>query len=291
LALRVDGIIFAWGYDDGGILGDGVVRGRVGVSTPVQVVNVANVVDIAVGQLHSLAVTEDGHVYSWGSNLYGQLGLDTTDTQTTPQRVLDLDNIVSVAAGSYTSYAMDVNGIVYSWGMGRYGQLGDGSTANRYHPQAVDGLDGYEVSSKTYNCLAVQGTTLGFGSNSWNGLGMDTSPETQLSVPTVIDALKDYDIVEAAAGHYYGLVLTADGSILSFGYNNLGQLGNDTTESGTPPGKVLLLDNIIHIAAGRSHSLAMKDDGTFWAFGSNYAGQLGDGSKEDRHVAVQVLNI
>ena len=86
LALRSDGTVWSWGWNEYGQLGDGSTTGRL---TPVQVSGLSDVTSIAAGVHHSLALRSDGTVWSWGGNGNGQLGDGTTTSRLTPVRVSD----------------------------------------------------------------------------------------------------------------------------------------------------------------------------------------------------------
>jgi len=98
------------------------------------------VVDIACGQQHSLAVTDNGEVYGWGLNVFGQLGLGDTKDRLVPAQLTGLKDhfITSVACGSEHSIALTDQGKVFTWGSSEYGQQGgavgnfeDWGTGNR----------------------------------------------------------------------------------------------------------------------------------------------------------------
>lgn len=80
---------------------------------------------------------------------------------------------------------------------------------------------------------------------------------------------------DVATGDYHTAALKGDGTVLSWGYNGQGQLGNGTTTDGNNPVSVAGLTDVIAVAAGARHTLALKSDGTVWAWGYNYFGQLG----------------
>jgi alpha-tubulin suppressor-like RCC1 family protein len=100
-------------------------------------------------------------------------------------------------------------------------------------------------------------------------------------------------VQQISAGFYHALILAADGSVWSWGYNNYGQLGNGTTTTSNTPVQVqksggTALGGITAISAGGYHNLALASDGTVWAWGYNVDGRLGDGTTTTRLTAVQV---
>ena len=134
LALAADGSVYAWGWNDSGQLGLGPVRHQ---HTPQQILDLKdkNIIAIAAGHNHSLALAADGCVYAWGNNRYGQLGLGAVGKQNTPQQILALKdkNILAIVAGYRHSLALAADGSVYAWGNNTYGQLGLGPFVFQYH--------------------------------------------------------------------------------------------------------------------------------------------------------------
>lgn len=105
--------------------------------------------------------------------------------------------------------------------------------------------------------------------------------------PGVVDDLTG-GIVAVAGGGFHGLALTADGSVLAWGSNECGQLGDGTRRDRDDPVEVADLEGVVAIAAGESHSLALRSDGSVAGWGDNGSGQLGDGTREQRRTPVGV---
>ena len=121
LALKSDGTVWAWGLDNLGQLGDNTTSGDPSL-LPVQVKdaagtsNLTNIVAIAAGYQHSLAVKSDGTVWAWGSNDHGELGDNTTSVRHLPVQVIGLSGVTAVAGGAYNSVALKSDGTVWIWG-------------------------------------------------------------------------------------------------------------------------------------------------------------------------------
>ena len=140
LAVRFDGVVWAWGSNLSGALGDGTFTQR---PAPVRVIELSDVTNITSGATHSLAVDADGAVWAWGSNYAGQLGYGNIfDRYHTPLLVSSLTDVTRIAAGVLHSLALRSDGSVWAWGWSRDGQLGDGSTGYRLTPVAVSGFPG-----------------------------------------------------------------------------------------------------------------------------------------------------
>ncbi|MBI4970897.1 MAG: DUF2341 domain-containing protein [Candidatus Omnitrophica bacterium] len=238
VALTMDGLVYAWGYNAQGQLGDGTTNNS---SVPVEVLGVGgvgflkNISFIKTGYDHTVALKSDGsRVYAWGSNDHGQLGNNgATGNSSTPVEVLGvggvdyLQNISQIDTGLFHTVALKSGEgpKVYAWGGNNKGQLGDG----------------------TMNDALVPVEVLGMG-----GIG------------------NLQDIVQVAAGFYHTVALKTDGTVLAWGDNASGQLGDGTMNDSSVPVEVVdisgfgILLNISQIDAGSYHSVALSNNG-FWA--------------------------
>lgn len=139
LALKNDGTVWAWGINNSGQLGDGTYLDK---WTPLQINSLIGIVAITSGGTnHSLALRNDGTVWAWGKNYWGQLGDGTTIDKTTPIQVSTLTGITGIAAGMEGhSFALKNDGTLWAWGNNGVGQLGDGTLMDRLTPVQVLGL-------------------------------------------------------------------------------------------------------------------------------------------------------
>ncbi|HHM04491.1 MAG TPA: hypothetical protein ENJ19_01950, partial [Gammaproteobacteria bacterium] len=122
LALDEAGLVWSWGDNSYGQLGDGTTAPR---HSPMLVAGLGPAVAVAAGARHSLALTAEGRVWSWGSNEYGQLGDGSTTSRSTPQAIAGLSDVVEIGAGRYHSLARTRDGRLWTWGANFSGQLGD----------------------------------------------------------------------------------------------------------------------------------------------------------------------
>uniref|UniRef100_A0AAQ5Y1P7 BTB domain-containing protein n=1 Tax=Amphiprion ocellaris TaxID=80972 RepID=A0AAQ5Y1P7_AMPOC len=140
IALTTDGEVYAWGYNNSGQVGSGSTANQ---PTPRRVSSCLQnkvVVNIACGQLCSMAVLDNGEIYGWGYNCNGQLGLGNNGNQQTPCRIAALQgvNIIQVACGYAHTLALTDEGFVYAWGANSYGQLGTGNKSNQALPTLIN---------------------------------------------------------------------------------------------------------------------------------------------------------
>ena len=91
-----------------------------------------------------------------------------------------------------------------------------------------------------------------------------------------VDFLSLIETRKISAGGYHTCGVTPDETVVCWGFNSFGQLGNGTNTDSNVPLAVIGLDGIKSIAAGDMHNMALKGDGTVWSWGSNLRGQLGN---------------
>ncbi|NHM26454.1 PKD domain-containing protein [Desulfofundulus sp. TPOSR] len=246
---------------------------------------------IAGGGYHSLALKQDGTVWAWGHNGWGELGDGTKKTRVTPVQVQGLTDVVAVSGGVGYSLALKSDGTVWTWGRNDYGQLGDGTTEDRLTPVQVQGLaDVVAVAATWYHSLALKsdGTVWAWGRN-WAGQLGDGTKKTRVT-PVQVQGLTD--VVAVAAGCERSLAVKRDGTVWVWGSNAYGALGDGTEECcRLTPVQVQGLADVVAVAAGDFHSLALKFDGTVWTWGRNWYGELGDGTREKRLYPVQVQGL
>ncbi len=240
LTRRTDGKLLAWGRGTFGELGNGMFQSS---AMPVQVVGangsgaLTQIVAIATGQSHALAVTSFGTVFAWGRGGNGRLGNNAASDSAIPVQVLvstptgafNLGDVVAVAGGGSHSLALKRDGTVWAWGDNSMGQLGD------------------------------------------NGVVAERSTAGQVIIGVIHDFLGDRavpltNVVAIAAGENHSLAIKSDGTLWAWGKNGvifplprLGMLGTGNTTDGaifvaTPvPG----LSGVLAASGGQTHSLAL----------------------------------
>ncbi|MBI5141211.1 MAG: Ig-like domain-containing protein [Nitrospirae bacterium] len=139
--------------------------------------------------------------------------------------------------------------------------------------------------------LKSDGKVWAWGRNNYGQVGDGTAVD--LTTPTQLAGLSGTTFASVAGGGYHSLALKDDGTVIGWGYNGNGQLGNGehTFSPVTSPVSVSGLTGITAIAGGEFHSLALKNDGTVWAWGANGRGQLGSGSTDGSYVPVKVSGL
>ncbi|MFD7981163.1 RCC1-like domain-containing protein [Streptomyces sp. NPDC059071] len=329
VALRTDGTVWAWGVNNEGQLGDGTTADS---SRPVQVCAVGetapcrdpltDVVALAAGAFHTLALRSDGSVVAWGSNDYGQLGNGTSADSTTPVQVCAvgqtapcatfLTGITDLGAGAWHSLVVGTDRTVRSWGLNSSGQLGDGTYVFQRETPVQIALTGVgTVAGGLSHSLALMtdSTVRAWGHNAFGQLGDGTTVSTnapvQVCAPgqTAPCAAFLGNVNQIAAGSAHSVALGQDQTVLGWGDNRFGQLGDGTfgNQTQTTPVRACApgatapcggnaLDTAITIAADGEHTLAIQSDTSALSWGYNLAGQLGDGTTVNRAIPVQVCS-
>ncbi|MGI8685504.1 MAG: hypothetical protein ACR2MO_10530 [Acidimicrobiales bacterium] len=227
-----------------------------------------------------------GPALAWGDNGSGQLGSGSTATTTAPVGVSRLGpgaGVASVAAGLDHSLALRSDDSVLAWGSNFFGQLGDGSAVDSNLAVAVTGLGARSgaiaVAAGARHSLVIKadGSVLAWGDNVSGQLGTGSTAASR--VPVAVSGLgAGSGVVGVAAGLGHSLALRADGSVMAWGANRFGQLGDASGTDSSMPVAVSGLgagSGVVAIAAGDVHSLALKADGSVVAWGSGVRGQLG----------------
>jgi alpha-tubulin suppressor-like RCC1 family protein len=177
----------------------------------------------------------------------------------------------------------------FGWGSNQRGQLGEGTTTSSDVPLAVTGLSGVTaVSGGADDSLALlsNGTVMAWGENGLGELGNGTTKEDS-DVPVAVSGLSE--VTAIAAGGSHGLALLRNGTVVAWGYNAFGQLGDGTTSGpetscsdslpcSRTPVSVSGLSEVTAIAAGYNYSLALLRNGMVMAWGYNESGALGKGT-------------
>ena len=289
--------VSAWGSNAYEQLGNGGVNDHV---EPVPVVTGGvlagkTIIGIAAGQFHSVAVTADGRAFGWGdkypsSQVNSQVGnRSTVPVAVDTSGVLAGKTLVAVTAGGTSCVALASDGTAYSWAgaatpvaIDTSGVLADKSLV------AVAG--GY-----VHNLgLTSEGRVVGWGS--YTGVGNNSQANSSVPVATdVSGVLAGKTISAIAAGYYFSLAVSSDGRVYSWGFNTVGQLGNNSTTQSLVPVAVntsgaLAGKTITAVAAGMYHSLALSSDGKVFAWGENTGGELGSGTTTRSSVPVAVVD-
>jgi len=238
-ALLTNHTVECWGWNNQGQLGYNTapvqVKGIGGVGT------LSDVVQISAGGARTCALLTDGTVECWGSNGRGQLGDGTRIDSLTPVQVKDaagvgvLLNATQVSTGGLRTCALLADRTVQCWGAG---WLGDGTTIDSTIPVPVVGYEGIGPLSNvtqistgvSHTCaLLTDGTVECWGGNLFGALGnVGSSSPTPVQVTGVGGSGLLSDAIQISTGDDDTCALRSDNTVVCWGYNESGQLGNGT---------------------------------------------------------------
>jgi alpha-tubulin suppressor-like RCC1 family protein len=215
------------------------------LSSPVQVASSSSTWSSLSGGVFTTSfcyglVKSDGTLWTWGTNVYGQLGLINTLDRSSPGQVGLLTNWSKVFSGGLIMAAIKTDGSLWTWGYSDTGALGDStaaSSAGRRSSPVKVGTDtnwqSLSFSSGAVHCLGVRtnGTLWSWGLNTYGQLANNTVGNA--SSPIQIGALTNW--LQAAAGYNFSLAIKSDGTLWAWGYNTTGELGlNDVVNRSSP---------------------------------------------------------
>ena len=271
-ALKTDGTVWSWGRNTYGELGDGTYSNR---SIPVIVcmtgddpctTPLTDVIQISAGFWHTMALKNDGSVWTWGYGGEGELGDGTSTSSSTPVQVVGeggsglLQNIDLIAAGGYEfSVAVDQsNDRVWSWGYGWDGELGVGFTTTSSTPMRV--CESYSTVCDVH----LSGVKK-----------IDAGPLHVVFTKTDDSAWSWGSNYQAQTGHGY------DGWGSEWARPTAGEVCDVTGNAPCSSANENTLTDVIAVAGGGCNgcdfSLAVKSDGTLLSWGDRSYGQIGDG--------------
>ncbi|GJS05233.1 ankyrin repeat-containing protein [Tanacetum coccineum] len=229
VAVNAHGEVYTWGFGRGGRLGHpdfDIHSGQAAVITPSQVTSglgARRVKAIAAAKHHTVAATEGGEVFTWGSNREGQLGYTSVDTQATPRRVSSLKSkIVAVAAANKHTAVVSDSGEVFTWGCNKEGQLGYGTSnsSSNYTPRLIEYLKGKKfilVSAAKYHTmvLGADGEVFTWGHRlvTPRRVVVARMIKKSGSAPLKFHRSKRLHVVSIAAGMMHSMALTHDGAL------------------------------------------------------------------------------
>ncbi len=281
-ALKEDGSLWMWGCNRYGQLGDGTTENRL---APIKVLE--NVKEFRLRREYSSyevtgALKEDGSLWMWGSNQYGQIGDGTWTAGNMSVPVKILENVKKFDFDEEYCGALKEDGSLWMWGSNWYGQIGDRTTKNRNTPVKIM-EDVKEVCLSGFHSavIAEDGSLWMWGRNQYGELGDGTTEDRNTPVKIM------EEVKEVSLGSHHSAAIKEDGSLWMWGHNANGQLGDGTEEDRNTP--VRIIEDVKEVCLGGYHSAVIAEDGSLWMWGNNFRCQIGDGTEEDRNTPVRIM--
>lgn len=301
LGIDQNGKAWAWGRNTYGQLGDNTVTSQI---TPIAVGGALKTFcKIDAGNEQAHAIDKNGKLWCWGVNFGNALGDNTANSRRTPFAVAGAAKtfckVIHGRGNVYAALALDKNGTVWGWGQNGFGQLGDNSFTQRCTPVSVGGAKKTfcDIGVGENHSIAVDknGRTWCWGWNRYGQLGDNTNQicGTPMSIAGTVRTFckinaGTYDTASGYRSH--GHAIDKNGILWGWGYNQAGQLGdNTTTDKYSPIGLSGATKTFCAVAVGLSFSAALDKNGRAWAWGANAAGQLGDNTIVSKRTPVSIL--
>lgn len=289
------------------------------VGRPVKLMN--NVKTAAYGLGSFAVVKPDGRLYTWGSNIDGELGLGHLDFTPSPTLVETVDNVAAVSLRDQM-LVVQQDGTLWSCGYNGGGALGYDSVYRSSILNKVSGLSNIVAVSaqwKMSTALDEDGAAWRWGSADYLGFATGGEVRTPRRLMTDVRQLsmerygyrsqvvktdntlwewgyreKPQQVMEdvrnASKGTAHNLVIKTDGSLWVWGNNEHGELGTGTRDAVPLSQAVKVMDDVLAVQAGNDCSAAIKTDGSLWAWGSNERGGVGNGAEEDQLTPVKIMD-
>ena len=278
-AIQSNGTLWMWGINSYGQLGVGSA-GTI-ISTPVQVGSLSTWTQVSIGNSFTVGLQNNGTIWTWGNNSFGQLGTQNFNNRSSPVQVAPyyVNNWSAIRAFGSSVLALQSSGSLWGWGLNSYGQLG--TTYTSYSPVQISlyGASGWKLiigGDQSTAMLQNNGSLWTAGLNSFGQLG--TINQTNYSSLIEIGA-RPWTRIFSSAFALYFLGIQNDGSLWGSGSNSYGQLGVGSSGANiSSPVQIGAFNLWSQLSASPSHVLAIQSNGVLWAWGNNSFGQLGVGS-------------
>jgi len=285
-AIDANGSMYSWGQYSTGNLGNFYLKTHFDQS----ISNLSSVKDdnASIVGSHTIAITTDGSLWSWGLNTSGQLGDGTSTTQYEPIRIGTLTNWTNAYPGRSHTVAIKTDGTMWSWGNNANGQLGLNDLVIRSSPVQIGTLATWTSANTTStNTFGVKnnGTLWGWGLGTYVPNWFSTSTMAQLG-----NDIGGWSNIFSGGDNSFRLGVKTNGTLWSWGNNTNGQLGLNASISRSSPVQIGTETNWSKLSTRNNHVTAIKTDGTLWSWGNAGGGSfIGDNTNSlNRSSPVQI---
>ena len=246
----------------------------------------------ACGEYHTITLSNDGTLYSFGLNNEGQLGLGHNNDVSLPTPIPNLPQIYMLSCGYNFTVCVDCEGFMWCFGENNLGQLGRGNTTTHFNvPQRIEDIPPVlSVSCGASHTLIIttDSNLWSFGDNRYGQLCLGNQERQMKPQKTSFS-----NISKISTGYNHSLFQNEKGEIFACGFNKYGEcgLGHFNSPQITPSLIPNLPSNIVQFVCGCSHSLFLDSEGNVYSVGENETGCLGLGHNTDQNVLSKIVNI
>jgi alpha-tubulin suppressor-like RCC1 family protein len=300
-ALKKDGSLWVWGSNERGKLAmerdealDAITSTRSGCivcqvrcrTAPVQIQSKTKWACIAAGENHTAAIKEDGTLWAWGCNRYGQVGDGTKEDRHRPTQVGKDKDWTALAAGSDSTFAIKRDGSLWAWGGNTYCELGDGTEEDRNRPTRIgEDTDWAKVVTDGHTmAFKKDGSLWAWGRNYHGQMGLPGDEyKHRVRAPVRVGDAKDWTMV--APSYERSAAVKKDGTLWTWGAPVPEWRGDEHL---TTPQRLTEDRDWVTATSGEWHSVAIRADGSLWTWGENEKGQLGDGTETGSNKPIKI---
>ncbi|MEN0080747.1 T9SS type A sorting domain-containing protein, partial [Flavobacterium lindanitolerans] len=232
IAIKTNGTLWSWGlnrYEENAEY----------IDTPVQVGADNNWSKISCGFTHIIALKMDGTLWGWGGNGVGQLGDDSAIVKINPTQIGTANDWSKIATGYMHTVALKTDGTLWAWGDNQWGWLGDGTTIGKTTPTRIGtDADWSQITASNTNTIALKtdGTLWTWGANYFGQLGNNGNPNGRNIIPIQLGTATNWSQIKM--GYMHVIALKADNTLLIWGANSFGQVGDGTTNDRYTPREI-----------------------------------------------------
>jgi len=234
---------------------------------------------ITGGLYHTCGLLSNGSMMCWGLNNDGQIGDGSTTQRLNPVFVNSTESFISITTGKYHTCGVLGNGSAMCWGQNTYGEIGDGTNGtDRLNPVFVNSTESFvSITAKNYHTCGLlgNGSMMCWGKNDYGQIGNGSAGGKALN-PVFVNTSESFVSISAGREHTCGLL--GNGSMMCWGFNTDGQIGNGDQIQQNNPVFVNTSESFVSIGAGQYHTCGVLGNGIAMCWGNNIYGQIGNGS-------------
>ena len=293
MIIKKDKTVWGCGNNSYGQLGIGNTNHKYEFTQCIGDIN--NAINVVCGNYFTIIIREDGSILGCGLNSYGQLGNGTIiDKLIFTECLGGINNVKKIACGQIHTMIIREDGTVWGCGDNNYGQLGIGISGYETNKLIFTQCNGninnaIEISCGSVHTMIIRDdhTVWGCGSNYWGQLGIGNNEDKSAFIECIGNI---NNAISISGGSSHTILLKNDGTLLTCGRNNKGQLGIGNNEDKSSFTQCIVnINNIVSIICGYEHTLIINNNGGVMSCGSNYFNHLGDGTNQNKNIFVETL--